>query len=152
MEGAPGQQRAVARIGAQLAAVVVLHFGAAVVIERFGAARLSRLLGVPLPHGGGLGATIAGWAAASAGPIALWALLIVARAVVLRRGDSSFWFIGAAMLVAATTFTVAIAQGVLDHGVDVRSAAAAIAGWLLPGCAALVAGAVHLAGRRDERR
>lgn len=152
MEGAPGQQRAVARIGAQLAAVVVLHFGAAVVIERFGAARLSRLLGVPLPHGGGLGATIAGWAAASSGPIALWALLIVARAVVLRRGDSPFWFIGTAMLVAGITFTIAIAHGVVDDGLDVRSVAAAIAGWLLPGCAALVAGAVHLARRPGERR
>lgn len=152
MDGAPTQQHAPHRIGGQLAAVVALHFGAAVVIERFGAARLGRLLGVPLPHGGGLGATIAGWAVASAGPLALWVLLIVARAVLLRRGDSAFWFIGTAMLVAATTFTIALAHGLLGEGVDVRSVAAAIAGWLLPGCAALVAGAVHLARRRGERR
>lgn len=151
MDGALSPRPPATRIGAQIAAVVALHLCAAVVVERLGAARLSRLLGVPLPHGGGLGATIAGWAAASAGPLALWALLIVARALLLRRGDSAFWFIGAAMLVAATTFAIAITHGVVDDGLDVRSVATAIAGWLLPGCAALVAGGVHLARRRDER-
>lgn len=151
MDGAPSPRPPASRVGAQVVAVVALHFGTAVVAERLGAARLSRLLSVPLPHGGGLGATIAGWAVASAGPLALWALLIVARAVILRRGDSSFWFVGAAMLVAATTFAIAITHGVVEGGLDVRSVSAAIAGWLLPGCAALVAGAAHLARRRGER-
>lgn len=151
MEGASLSSRAVMPVGGRIAAAIALHLLAALALEHTASRSMSELLHVPLPSGGGIAAALAGWALASAAPLAVWALLVVGRARMLQRGYSAFWFVGAALLVAASTFPIVFVQALVTGSRE--AVATALAAWLIPPCAAAVAAIAHaVRWRPDERR
>lgn len=154
MEGASLSSRAAMPVGGRVAATIAVHLLAALVLERTASRGLSDLLRVPLPTGDGVGSALAGWALPSAAPLAVWALLVIGRAWVLQRGYSGFWFVGAALLVAASTFPIVLLQALVTGSRE--AVATALAAWLIPPCAAAVAVVAHVVrggrGDRSSRR
>ncbi|ERG64456.1 hypothetical protein L332_08335 [Agrococcus pavilionensis RW1] len=142
--------RAALPIGGRIVAAIAVHLLAALVLERTASPGVSDLLRVPLPSGGGPAEALAGWALPSAAPLAVWALLVVGRAWVLQRGYSAFWFVGAALLVAAATFPIVLLQALVTGSRE--AVATALAAWLIPPCAATVAAMARVTrGARDDR-
>lgn len=148
MDGASSPRRLAPRIGAQVVAAIVLHFLAALLLDRTAGPGLAELLDVPLPTGGGVPAALAGWAVPSALPLALWATLVLGRALALRQGDSAFWFVGAAVLVAVAVFPVALLQWMFAS--KQMAVADVLAAWLIAPAAAAVAAVAHGARRQAE--